>query len=196
MNLYSVGHTAFVNLNNNDIYKAYAEAARASMHNVASQIRKDDSLPTRTRVKIDGAWQKRGHASLNGVVTATIGSKCIDIQAFSKHCKACQMWAKHKGSPAYERWKAEHVCHMNHEKSSGAMESAGAMEIFNRSVSKYNLMYTEYLGDGDTSSFKEVVTSDSYKDFWSKTRKVGMRWPCPKAAWYSLAKHGQVSQRH
>ena len=44
MNLYSVGHTAFVNLNNNDIYKAYAEAAKASMHNVASQIRKDDSL--------------------------------------------------------------------------------------------------------------------------------------------------------
>ena len=73
------------------------------------------------------------------------------------------MWEKHKGTPAYNRWQAEHVCHINHTKLSGAMEGAGAVQIFMRSIEKYNLMYTEYLGDGDTSSFKEVVKEDPYK---------------------------------
>ena len=30
-------------------------------------------------IKIDGAWQKRGHSSADGVVvTVTVGNKCVD----------------------------------------------------------------------------------------------------------------------
>lgn len=37
------------------------------------------------------------------------------------------------------------------------MEGAGAAAIFKWSVEKNNLIYSEYLEDGDTSSFKEVA---------------------------------------
>ena len=45
------------------------------------------------------------------------------------------------------------------------MESTGAVEIFQRSILKNNLIYNEYLGDGDTSSYKEVFASNVYKDY-------------------------------
>jgi len=67
-----------------------------------------------------------------------------------------------KYTDEYTKWKAAHVCNMNHEKSSGAMEGVGAIEIFRRSIANYGLIYHEYLGDGDTSSFKEVVESKPY----------------------------------
>ena len=75
------------------------------------------------------------------------------------------MWASKKGSLQYDRCAAEHVCHINHQKSSGLMESAGAIEMFQRSVEKNNLIYHEYLGDGDTSSFKVVVSANPYEEY-------------------------------
>lgn len=166
MNMYSIGNASFENLNNGEIFNAYDKVAKASMKRAANELQdKNIDGPARKRVKIDGAWQKRGHASLNGVVTAIVEDKVVDKQAFSKHCKGCKMWNNKMGSPAYERWQADHICHVNHTKSSGAMEAAGAIQMFNRSVEKNNLIYSEYLGDGDTSSFKEVVTHDPYKQY-------------------------------
>jgi hypothetical protein len=45
------------------------------------------------------------------------------------------------------------------------MESAGAVNIFNRSIEKHSVIYQEYLGDGDTSSFNDVVKSEPYKKY-------------------------------
>ena len=45
------------------------------------------------------------------------------------------------------------------------MEAAEAVEIFQRSVQKHKLLYSQYLGDDDTSSFKEVVESNPYSEF-------------------------------
>ena len=42
------------------------------------------------------------------------------------------------------------------------MESSGAVAIFNRSVQKHGLRYIQYVGDGDTSSFKDVKDSKPY----------------------------------
>ena len=53
---------------------------------------------------------------------------------------------------------------MNHDNSSGAMEGAGSVTIFNRSIDRYNVIYHEYLGDGDTSSYTEVLVSMPYAD--------------------------------
>ena len=72
---------------------------------------------------------------------------------------------KKKGSPEYIAWEAQHNCHINHVKSSGAMEGAGAVAIFKRSVEKNNLIHSDNLGNGNTSSFKEVVDSQPYKHF-------------------------------
>ena len=45
------------------------------------------------------------------------------------------------------------------------MEGAGAAAIFKWSVEKNNLIYSEYLEDGDTSSFKEVADLQPYQNF-------------------------------
>ena len=37
------------------------------------------------------------------------------------------------------------------------MECAGAVEMFGRSVKKYKLRYSSYIGDGGTSSYNEDV---------------------------------------
>lgn len=44
------------------------------------------------------------------------------------------------------------------------MEASGAVNIFRRSKDSRLLMYTQYLGDGDSASFKKVVESKPYVD--------------------------------
>ena len=81
------------------------------------------------KVSVDGDWQKHGHSSLNGVVmviSSTIG-KCLDVAVMSKVCKSCHHLSDKKDHPVYEMWAATHVCVKNHTKSSGAMESLGAI---------------------------------------------------------------------
>ena len=123
-------------------------------------------------VTVDSSWQQRGHSSLNGVVTAMSDGKCLDVHVLSKHCKRCRIWEQKKEKPEYEEWKATHQCNINHKKSSGLMEAAGAVEIFQHSVQKHKLVYSKYLGDGDTSSFKEVVESNPYSEFDILPEKV------------------------
>ena len=56
------------------------------MKQAAIEICAEDAMePTRVRVTVDGSWQKRGHNSLNGVVTAISGGKCVDVEVLSKH---------------------------------------------------------------------------------------------------------------
>ena len=114
------------------------------------------------QVAIDGSWQTLGHSSLNGVVTVICGGKCLDTQVLSKYCRGCQIWTNSKGSAAYETWKAKYKCSLNHTRSSGAMESAGAVDVFSCSLLQNGLIYKYYLGDGDSSSFNDVVASKPY----------------------------------
>lgn len=91
----------------------------------------------------DGTWQKRGHISLNGVVTATSvdTGKVIDVAILSKHCR-CEGRTTNKH---------ETDCECNYSGSSGGVEVAGVTNIFNRSLSSYNVRYVKYLGDGTLS---------------------------------------------
>ena len=52
------------------------------------------------------------------------------------------------------------------------MVAAGPVEIFQYSVRKHKLVYQQYLGDGDTSSYKEVVKSKPYSEFAIVPEKV------------------------
>ena len=160
MNTQCLSKAAFNNVNSY-VMTAYKIAAEKSMQNAANEAPCIDTvtdLPC-TRVSIDGSWQKRGHASMHGVVTAISGDKCVDFEVKSKYCHGCRMWEHKKGTPEYNSWFIDHDCSINHDKSSGAMESVGAVAVFNRSISKNKLIYKEYLGDGDTSSFNDVVKS-------------------------------------
>ena len=53
-------------------------------------------------VSVDGTWQKRGVASLNGVVGAisTTNFKVLDVEMMSRNCKACVAIGGADKSPA------------------------------------------------------------------------------------------------
>jgi hypothetical protein len=107
-------------------------------------------------VAVDGSWQKRGHTSLNGIVSATSVStgKVLDIEILSKYCKC---------SNRSDNLHDEN-CFSNYTGTSGGMEVAGAVAIFNRSLSQYGVRYLDYLGDGDSRAFKSVSEAKPYGD--------------------------------
>ena len=102
---------------------------------------------------IDGLWQKRGHTSLNGCISATSvdNGQIVDIAIFSKHC-VCQ-----------NKLKNQHdiTCKANYQGTSGGMEVAGVNEIYNRPLTK-NVRYKYYLGDGDSKGFDSVSSAKIY----------------------------------
>ena len=55
-------------------------------------------------VLVDGSWQRRGHSSHNGVVTAISveTGKCLDMAVLTNLCRSCQRWEKRKGTAEYE----------------------------------------------------------------------------------------------
>ena len=111
-------------------------------------------------VSVDASWQLRGYSSLNGVTTAISieTGKILDTHPQTKHCQKCTLKEPlRKSDPkAYEVWKQDHSCSINHVGSSGAMECEGAKTIFQRSLSKHGLRYTEFYGDGDSMSHPRV----------------------------------------
>ena len=53
-------------------------------------------------------------------------------------------------------------CSANFNKSSKAMESQGAVDMWGRSERKHKLRYVDFVGDGDCSSYGDVVKSKPY----------------------------------
>ena len=85
----------------------------------------------------------------------------------NRTCKGCKTMEKmDKDSDEYKTWLVEHtpVCDKTYTGSAPAMEPNGVIEIFRRSETKHRLRYTDYIGDGDTKSFKMVSESKPYCD--------------------------------
>ena len=80
-------------------------------------------------MSVDGTWQKRGFASLNGVVVAisTSNFKVLDVETMSRHCKACvsKENIRKSNKEVYDLWKANHVteCSANYAGSAPGMET-------------------------------------------------------------------------
>ena len=91
MNMNGISQTAYRKLNLK-LADAYEAAAEASMQFAAAEIRMlgEEQIQGNTlcQCSFDGSWQKRGHSSLNGLVTAISNDKCIDAKVYSKKCKA------------------------------------------------------------------------------------------------------------
>ncbi|GFU61144.1 uncharacterized protein TNCV_764041 [Trichonephila clavipes] len=84
--------------------------------------------------------------SLNGrvsVISIDTG-KILDLEVMTQYCKMCEL-----------NVKREHVC-SNYKGSSGNMEAYGAFRIFESSLIKRDLQYTEYYGDADSKGFLQV----------------------------------------
>ena len=119
-------------------------------------------------VRVDGSWQKcYGHNSMNSMVfvISAVTGYVLDYVVKTKFCDLC------KGNPfASDQWKEFHKndCCINHTGSSGLMEVEKFIEMFLRSIEKYNLQYVTYVADGDSrasGSVKKAVEekfSDQY----------------------------------
>ena len=149
------------------------DEAEKQMKDAAKRIRKrvlgqspnadkqDEDGAISVAVSLDGTWQRRGYSSRYGVVVAILvdTGEVVDFEVLSMHCHEC---SKHlhedKDSETYKNWKAkhEHLCQINYQGSSGGMEGAGAIKIFQRSIANRGLKYTTFVGDGDSDTFKVV----------------------------------------
>ena len=56
----------------------------------------------------------------------------------------------------------QHDCQANFAASSGSMDAAGIVTIFQRSVEKHDLRYTDFLGDGDSKAHNLLVQEAVY----------------------------------
>ncbi|EFN69934.1 hypothetical protein EAG_00287, partial [Camponotus floridanus] len=114
----------------------------------------------------DGSWRKRGFSSLFGLVTL-IGwytGKVLDVCVKSKYCKVCEYWKKKEGTAEYEEGFVDHElhCQINHEGSAGKMEVDAVVDMFQRSESLHNVKYVNYIGDGDSKTYKGIVDANPY----------------------------------
>lgn len=83
------------------------------------------------------------------MVIGTETQKVLDLDARTKTCTMCSRKLEHT------------VCYRNHTGSSGSMEAAGLVKIFNRSLDD-NLRYTTFVGDGDSSVETALKTEVIY----------------------------------
>jgi len=68
-----------------------------------------------------------------------------------------------KSDPAkYNDIMKSHRCEKNFDKSSGTMEAAAVLSMFKRSVSKYGVYYTKYVGDGDSKTHNILTKNAPY----------------------------------
>jgi hypothetical protein len=166
----------------NEIHRVTRTVSECSMRRAANQIR--DSLPTsNATVSCDGTWQRRGFSSLNGVSTVCsigkdvsgLAAKVIDVEVLSNFCSKCVNMKKKLSEIEFTEWYKSHKssCSKNHTGSAGAMEQAGMLSIFQRSVKTRKLQYTGYLGDGDSKAYKTVSNAKIYKDKIQKLECCG-----------------------
>ncbi|GFT86935.1 uncharacterized protein NPIL_283961, partial [Nephila pilipes] len=109
---------------NDILLRSLIKVSNESMRNAVEDTVKKNNSNRDITAAFDGSWQKRGHTSLNGVVSATCleTGKVLDFECLSKYCFKC----KNKNNK-------DHTCEKNFEGFSGGMESDGILKIFQRS---------------------------------------------------------------
>lgn len=95
-----------------------------------------------------------------GVVIEAHTGYIVDGHTYSKYCHACTYWSdKVKKDVSfrskYLQWKSKHDCQKNFSESSVKMESAGAVALWERSLSR-KLRYTTVVGDGDSAAYNAL----------------------------------------
>ena len=151
-------------------------AVKISMSEAAGHLhRKVDSKPSpeckavNVPISFDSSWKTRGFYSNMGFGAAisTSTNKVLDYEMFCRLCEKCSIGRedKQKDKPSeYEKWLEGHKpnCNRNYTGSSQAMEQEAAERIWGRSLEKNRLVYSVFVGDGDSKAFQHVTTLDPY----------------------------------
>lgn len=156
----------------NNIHSAASNIAQLVLKQAVKEeqqeIKKENSSADLKKLFIsgDGTWRKHGFTSLYGVAVliGQFTGKVVDFLVKPSYYAQCNYWNKHKNTKQYEAWKSNHDqnCQINHEGSVGKMEVDAMIELFSRSVEKHGVMYTKYVGDGDSKSYTVIVNAKPY----------------------------------
>ncbi|CAF1077732.1 unnamed protein product [Rotaria sordida] len=115
----------------------------------------------------DGFWQTRGFQSRHGaaaLLSCNTAPKVLDIETCSKTCNVCfgALAIKNSNPAKYNDIIRSHHYEKNYNKSSGTIEAHAVLNMFQRSVSKYQIYYTKYVGDGDSKTFAALSDKPPY----------------------------------
>ena len=96
---------------------------------------------------------------------STVTGKALDCEVMSKECGQCKFWRGEEGTVAFENWWEghQHDRQANFAGSSKSMDAEGIVTIFQRSVEKHGLWYTDFLGDGDSKAHNLLVQEAVYR---------------------------------
>ena len=76
-----------------------------------------------------------------------------------------ESWESKKDTAEYHRFLETHECSIDHLGSAGLMEPSSVVRCFKRSVETLKLRYENFIGDGNSKAFLEVVKADPYDGF-------------------------------
>lgn len=111
----------------------------------------------------DGTFKsKYGIATLIGYYSG----KVIDLRTKSSYCQGCNNLKKKTHTEKFRKWFVYHEneCQRNHEGSSRKMEVDAMKEMFSSSEKKFGVKYGNYIGDGDSKTFKAIQDLEPYGD--------------------------------
>ncbi|KAG8226571.1 hypothetical protein J437_LFUL004743 [Ladona fulva] len=154
-------------------HKSYDAMLRISIglkssHGEREAPGKEGLNDTEFTVSGDGSWKKRGFTSLLGLASL-IGwytGKVLDVLVKSFFCKSCEYLEDKVGSAEYEEWKEEHDSKgtANHTGCAGKIEVDAIVKMFSRYEERYGIKYVNYIGDGDSKTYKGVLDAKPYGD--------------------------------
>ena len=157
----------------NSFEEVTTKVSSTAMDLAAEEVRcRLDAIPSviepclRCDVSFDASWHKRGHYSNQGFGAAidAVSGKVLDYGIKQRVCKKCANWSEEKQASfpeEYANFQENHTdCTINFTGTSQAMEGAIAVDLWKRSVQRNQLVYSTYIGDGDSSSFKRVIESN------------------------------------
>jgi len=94
-----------------------------------------------------------------------ISGKVIDLVVKS-FCKVCRGWKGKESTEEFREWYESHKeeCSSNHTGSAGKMEVDAVKEMFSASEEKFGVRFVNYIGDGDSKTFKALLDLNPYGD--------------------------------
>ncbi|XP_014612682.1 PREDICTED: uncharacterized protein LOC106791518 [Polistes canadensis] len=117
------------------------------------------------KVSGDGSWKKKDFKSSYSITTliGCYSGKVIDLVIKSSRCLECNYWKNKENTEEYREGYEKHmsVCRLNDQI---AMEIESIKEMFLRSEELFGVKYSNYMEDGDSKMFQEILDINPYGD--------------------------------
>lgn len=169
LNVPSMSYVTYHKYEENYVQKEYyklskkleAEALNEEIRLAKENNEVDEGGNALISVEFDGSWEKRAYtgnfSSLAGCA-AIVGlrtKKILYSAVKKKYCHVCQM--------AGDEPARKHNCNKNYEGPSSGMETQIIIEGFKYCAEK-GARFNQYVGDGDSSTYKALRDLQLYKD--------------------------------